>query len=116
MLAAIVTVLSVLAQLAGGLALLCFAAWLIACLFDWWPEQLPPNVVIPIADKFDDDGTAYLRLELDSIDFRDVQRAVTRRQLRRDWPAYTGDGMSNVAGTAIAEICREWMAREVVRK
>ena len=55
-----------------------------------------------------------ITLELDDLDYEAVQRCIAKRQAFRCWP--TGDdasddplgGGSNIAGLAIAEICRGW--------
>ena len=49
-------------------------------------------------------------LELDDLDHEAITKAIAKRQSFRMWPMdeHYG-GPSNIAGLAVAEICRGWM-------
>ncbi len=51
-------------------------------------------------------------LELEDIDYDVIRKAIAKRQSFRVWPDTEGeaDGTSNIAGLALAEICRGWLA------
>jgi hypothetical protein len=47
-----------------------------------------------------------MQLELDELDYAAVQEAIARRQAYGVWPDHDG---SNLAGLAVAEICRAYL-------
>ena len=56
--------------------------------------------------------TRIIQLELDELDYIVVQEAIAKRQTFRTWPKAPDGahaGHSNIAGLAVAEICRGWI-------